>query len=142
MTLKSIADCSEFETLSYASKTFNYVIGDENQEALTFDMNQDMTLDDSFCDDVGDGGSYEIFVVTLIEPTGSRLTKNEEFLREIGMEEIHQEGTDAIEYLVFSNIFDYSLEGMVLEITIKRTLGTNFDFPTFYIAFEISCGIT
>ena len=142
MTLKSIADCSEFETLSYASKTFNYVIGDENQEALTFDMNQDMTLDDSFCDDVGDGGSYEIFAVTLIEPTGSRLTKNEEFLREIGMEEIHQEGTDAIEYLVFSNIFDYSLEGMVLEITIKRTLGTNFDFPTFYIAFEISCGIT
>ena len=58
------------------------------------------------------------------------------------MEEIHQEGTDVIEYLVFSNIVDNSLEGMVLEITIKRSLGTNFDFPTFNIAFDITCDIT
>ena len=52
------------------------MIGDENQEALTFNMSQDITLDDSFCNDGGDEGSYEIFAVTLIEPTGSRVTKN------------------------------------------------------------------
>ena len=56
-----------------------------------------MTPDDILCDDVGDGARYEIFAVILIEQTGSRLTKNEQFLKDIGMEEIYQEGSDLIE---------------------------------------------
>ena len=58
------------------------------------------------------------------------------------MEEIYQEGSDVIEYLLFKNIVDASLDGVVLEITIQRTLGSNFDLSTFYIAFETLCVIT